>query len=234
MSAIKAGPNPQTVPKLSAALGQVLSAACQLFVDRVFMEPGVVCAVVPPAMTGTVAGVGRLMGPGPTGLEVKLEAERAARATGMSAADQQAFVKALESMVPKAFDRFRDLAQVLPGTPVAGGVTLAPAHITVGVGAITAELKVLALTLNPPHAGGGWVAARPQAQRPGGMPVMGGHRGAAPLPPAGPPAVALPTDFGQAAAVVMGQTLEQLATLVMVSPGIPLAGPVTAAPGRLM
>ncbi len=236
MSSFESRANPQTGQKLGSAFGQVLAAACQGFVARVLMEPGVPCAVVPPTMVGTVAGVGRLVGTGLTEVELKLEAERAAKGTGMSAADQKDFVETLVKMAMKGFQRFQEFAQILPGTPVAGGVTTAPARLAIAVGAISGELQAMAISMNPPRPSGsegGWLAARPQESRQAGGPVMGGHRGATPPLP-GPPAVALPSDFPQITATLLGKTFQEMATLVMVAPGIPVAGQVTAAPGRLM
>jgi hypothetical protein len=208
------------------------------------MAPGVPCAVTPPSMVGTVAGVGGLMGEGLLEHELRSEAGTAARRLNMIPDDEKKFVEALTRLIHLGFKRYVAIAQVPPGTPVAGGVTVAPMPIVAPGGAVKGELEGAARSLNPPRPPQvptpapttAWTAARPQmGSRPPGAPVMGGHRGAGP-PPAPPQQLKLmlPVDFAQIVARAVEATLDNLSRLVLVAPGIPVAGQTTVAPGDLI
>lgn len=227
--------NPQAGPRLGGALGKVVGRACERFAGQVFMAPGVVSNVVPPVNVGVLTGVGRLEGGVPSEAEVRMEAEDAVRGLGVPDAERARFVEAVSKLTTRGLERFRDLGQVPPGTPVAGGVTAAPARLVVPVGSITAELTAMARSMNPPRppTPGAWVAARPGVSRPGTGPLLGGHRGGA-APPAGPPRIEIPEDMAGITASILGKVFEQMASTLMVAPGVVLGGPVTAAPGRLI
>jgi hypothetical protein len=239
------GTTPGDKPKLAQAVAEVLGAACAGFVERVKMAPGVPCAVTPPAMVGTVAGVGTLIGKGLFEHELRDKAGSVARGLNMIPDDDKKFVEALVRLTDLGFDRYVAIAQVLPGTPVAGGVTAAPMSIIAPGGVVKGELESAARSLNPPRpampsppqTSSSWAAARPQmGARPPGAPMMGGHRGAAPPPPPPPQQLKLilPADFAQIVARVVETTLDHMSRMVLVAPGIPVAGQITGAPGDLM
>jgi len=230
--------------KLARAVADVLGEACAGFVDRVKMAPGVPCAVVPPSMTGTVAGVGRLIGVGTLEPELRSKAGSVARCLNMIPDDDKRFVEALSRLTHVGFERFVQIAQIMPGTPVAGGITAVPMPITAPGGVVKGELDGVARALNPPRPPQAptpgpttaWTAARPpMGARSPRAPIMGGHRGAAPPPP--PPQalkLMLPADFAQIVARSVEATLDQVSRMVLVAPGIPVAGQMTAAPGDLI
>lgn len=244
LSLFPEGITPGEKTKLAQAVADVLGAACGGFVERVKMAPGVPCAVTPPAMVGTVAGVGGLIGEGLFEPELRSKAGSAARTLNMIPDDDKMFVESLTRLTHLGFERYVAIAQILPGTPVAGGITVAPMPITAAGGVVKGELDGAARALNPPRPPQAptrapttaWTAARPQmGGRTPGAPMMGGHRGAAPPPP--PPqalTLMLPADFAQIVARAVEVTLDQISTMVLVAPGIPVAGQTTGAPGDLM
>ena len=244
LSLFPEGATPGDGPKLAQAVAGVLGDACSGFVERVKMAPGVPCAVSPPAMMGTVAGVGTLIGTGLLEPELSLKAESAARALNLIPDDTKMFASSLARLTHVGFTRFAAIAQVMPGTPVVGGITGAPMSIPAPGGVVRAELDGIARSLNPPRppmpptpqGTGSWTTARPQmGGRPTGAPMMGGHRGMAPPPP--PPQqlkLQLPPDFAQIVARAVEVTLNHVSQMVLVAPGIPVVGQVTGAPGNLM
>jgi len=54
-----------------------------------------------------------------------------------------------------------------------------------------------------------------------------------PRPGAGPSVSELPSDFPLIVAKILKSALEQIVQMVIVQPGVPVAGAVTAGPGRL-
>jgi len=195
--------NPQAGQKLANAMSKVIGDACQDFLQRVFVGPGVPCAVTPPAMAGTVVGMGRLNGSSPSEGELRANAMSAIASSGMSKHGQDSFVETISKITAKGLAEFMTLAQVLPGTPIAGGATAAPAKLTVPIQAVRGQVNAMII------------------------PMM-------PVPGAAPTVSELPSDFPKIVASVLISTLELMAQLVMVSPGIPVSTNQTAGPGKLM
>ena len=203
ISSIPMTQNPQAGQKLANAMSRVIGDACRDFLQRVFVEPGVPCVVTPPAMVGTVAGIGRLAGSSPSEGELRGNAMSAISSSGMSKHGQDSFVDTISKITVKGLAEFMTLAQVLPGTPIAGGVTAAPAKLTVPIQAVKGQLEAMTIPM---------------------MPVSG----------AVPTVSELPSDFPKIVVKVLISALEQMAQLVMVSPGIPVVTNQTVGPGKLM
>ncbi|MDH3352703.1 MAG: hypothetical protein OEM51_14245, partial [Gammaproteobacteria bacterium] len=144
VSSVPMAPNPQTGQKLANAISKVIGSACEDFLQRVFMEPGVPCNVTPPAMVGTVIGMGRLTGACPTQAEIKANAMSVISSSGMSRPGQDSFTETISKVTAKGLAEFMAAAQVLPGTPIAGGVTAAPARLTVSLPTVKSQLNMLA------------------------------------------------------------------------------------------
>ena len=195
--------NPQASQKLANAMSKVIAGACGDFLHRVFMGPGVLCVVTPPAMVGTIAGMGRLTGSSPSEQELRLNAMSAISSSGMSKHGQDSFVETISKMTAKGLAEFMTLAQVLPGTPITGGVTAAPAKLTVPIPAVKGRLEAMKITMMP-------------------------------VPGAAPTVSELPSDFPGIVVKVLISALEQMAQLLMVAPGLPVAANQTVGPGKLM
>jgi len=144
VSSVPMTQNPQTGQKLATAISKVIGSACEDFLQRVFMDLGVPCNVTPPAMVGSVIGMGRLTGACPTEGEIKANAMSVISSSGMSRPGQDSFVETISKVTAKGLAEFMAAAQVLPGTPIAGGVTAAPARLTVPLQAIKSQLNMLA------------------------------------------------------------------------------------------
>lgn len=145
MSSIPADLNPQAKQKLANALSKVIANACGDFTKRVFVEPGIPCVVTPPAMVGTVAGVGRLTGSCPSEAELRAAAASVITTSGMSRHGQDSFADTIARLTAKGLAEFMTLAQVMPGTPISGGITAAPARLTVPVQALKGQLEAMTL-----------------------------------------------------------------------------------------
>jgi len=203
ISSIPMTQNPQAGRKLANAMSKVMGDACRDFLLRVFVEPGVPCVVTPPAMAGTIVGMGRLNGSSPSEAELRANAMFAITSSGMSKHGQDSFVETISKITAKGLAEFMTFAQVLPGTPITGGVTAAPARLTVPIQVVKAQLDAMTIQM---------------------MPVRG----------AVPTVSELPSDFPKIVVNVLIFALEQMAQLVMVSPGIPVAANKTVGPGKLM
>lgn len=197
------GANPQTGQKLASAMGKVIASGCEQFMARVFMEPGVVCAVAPPpAMAGSVAGIGRLGGSPPTASELRAQALSAVARSGLSRPGQESFADTISKLGAKGFELFKQFAQVMPGTPITGGATTTPARLNVQTQMIKSQLDMLVLGMSP---------------RPGPNFAVS----------------ELPADFPKIVTATLVSTFNLMAQTVMVRPSIPIAGNVTAGPGLL-
>ena len=202
MSAVPMMQNPQIGQKLAAAISEVIGSACADFVRDVFVEPGIPCSVTPPAMVGTVAGVGKLSGNYPSEALIKSKAMSVIASSGMTRPGQASFAEIVSSLTAKGLSEFSAYAQLLPGTAIANSLTVAPGRLTAPTQSINTQLEILAKSMMP---------------RPG----------------AGPSVSELPSDFPQIVAKVLKSALEQMVQMVIVAPGIPVAGSATVGPGRL-
>ncbi|WP_339724598.1 hypothetical protein [uncultured Paraglaciecola sp.] len=196
--------NPQAVQKLAKAISNVIADACADFLTRVSMSPGVPCSIMPPP-----AMVGNVIGIGKLIGVPPTEIEIKMKA--MSAIAGSGLSRPSQNMFAETISKqtAMGLASFMQNAQVLPGTTIA--------NGVTVSPAKLLVPLQPIKA---QFAMQTQMKIPGAPVVSSVSE--------------LPSDFTQLVFKVLFFALEQMASLVMVAPGIPAAGNTTVGSGRLM
>ncbi len=197
---------------MAQALGDAISEEFQVFTQQNQVLPGIATSAMPPAMVGVTAAPGQLTGVVNPKVVIEQTVDSHIRSLALDAGQKQTLKDMLSVGLVDTLQAL-SRAQVLPGVPVASGMTTAPMRLVAPeVTALAATLKITLKNMNPSSQ----IPAAPVFNQPGQV------------------GMCLPADPAKSIADLLGQAAVVFLNRVMVAPGIPLAGSITAAPGMLV
>lgn len=196
----------------SRALAESIAEALTMFARTAMIAPGIPTTAVPPAQQGVTSAPGILIPVPLPSAHHKTAVARFTRSIGLDRAQKETLDSIMAQGITAGLEAMNS-ATMLPGVTIAGGVSVTPGRLLApAVGMLVATLPGQLTRFDPRS----WIPPAPVRGRPG---VLG---------------PCLPKKPSQVIGRLIASSMRLFVDRVMIAPGIPAPGGVTAGPGQLV